>query len=99
MIQTDPMIKEANPVEPMPLKSPIEPSINHKDELLPPPVNETVAAISLPQPLDIDDDNRDWSDSHLYHYIKQVHSALLHKKGVIAKEPTTPKSQRGMTAK
>jgi hypothetical protein len=47
--------------------------------------------------MEVDEDRRDWSKSHLYHHILQTHTKLLNKKGVIEKESTTPKSQRGMT--
>ena len=74
------------------MNSPVEPTLNAALETLPAPIDEPIAALSLPQPIELEDDIRDWSDSHLYRFILQSHTKLLAKKGVIAKEPTTPRS-------
>ena len=91
------MVQEHIGKEPLPMVSPIEHKFYADLETLPTPVNEPIAAISLPQPIEDENDVRDWSDSHLYRYILQSHTKLLHSKGLITKEPTTPLSQRGMT--
>jgi hypothetical protein len=91
------MVGENPGAEPLPSVSPVEPKFNLDLETLPTPVDEPIAAISLPQPIEEGDDVRDWYDSHLYHYIEKTHTKLLASRGIITQKPTTPRSQRGMS--